>query len=101
MPPDGLEEHHPPYYYQKPLKKQDFLSSMKAQVFGRDCGENREGGEDDQSPLDSEDKASWPGGDIVQTVYQVTGSLHDTISRYAAHAHSMPAISCYENGAIA
>lgn len=66
---------------------------MKAQVLGGDRGENREGRQEDQGPLDSVNKATWPGGNIVQTVYQVSGALHGTFSRYAAQFHSMPAIS--------
>lgn len=84
MPPYGLEDHHPPYRHQQSLEKQDFFIPMKAQVFGGDRGENREGGKHDQGPLNSVDEASRPGRYIVNTVYQVSGALHDIFSDYAA-----------------
>ena len=88
MPPYGLKDHNCPYKYQKPLEKKDFLNPMKAQVFGRDGGENGEGGKDDESPLDPVDKAPSPGRYIIQAVYQVSRSLHGTCSRNAARHHS-------------
>ena len=83
MPPYGLEDHHPSDYDQQPLEKQDFFIRMKAQVFGGDRAENREGGKHDQDPLYPVDEASRPGGYIVKTVYQVSGTLHGIFSDYA------------------
>ena len=84
MPPYGLENHHPSHYNQQPLEEQDLLISVKAQVFGGDGGENREGGKHNQGPLDPVDKASRPGGYIVNTVYQASGALHGIFSDYTS-----------------
>ncbi len=80
MTPEGLEDHHPTGYHQNSLEKQDLFGIVKAQILRADCGQNHESWQEDQGPLDSVNKASWPGGDIVQTVYQVAGGLHRTIS---------------------
>ena len=101
MPPEGLENHYTPNYYQEPLEKQDFFTSMKAQVFRGDAGENREDGKDDQTPLESVNKTSWIRGYIVQAVYQVSGTLHGIFSDWAATFIRSRQFRAMENRAVA